>query len=190
MKNIVSLFTDSAKEFKSVFAICATGMLVALSYILETFSFTIVDAKVNFAFIAIAAIGMLFGPTVSFFAGGLCDIVGFIAKPDGGFLPIYVLIAMLQGLIYGLLLYKKSGKKLVVSIVVARLIDVLVINMVINTYANIYYGFVASQSLPTIIKMRAVKNFIELGIDLPLMLAVLPAVCYAYHKSGVSRKTV
>lgn len=191
MNKVIGIFKDSAKEFKSISALTVTAMLIAVSYILESRTIFIGDMKINFAFIAIAIIGMLYGPTISFFAGGICDIVGFLAAPKWGFLPLYTLIAMFQGLIYGLILYKKSGKKLAVSIVIARLIDVLLINMVINTYANIHYGFIASQSISTIIATRALKNGLELILDIPLMLAVLPTVLLAYNQSrGRSSRNV
>ena len=188
MKNFVSLFTDSAKEFKSVLAIAVTGMLIALSYILESFTIPLGNSKINFAYIAIAVIGMLYGPTISFFAGGICDAVGFLAYPQGGFLPIFTLIAMLQGVIYGILLYKKTPKKLVLSAIIARVADVLIINMVINTYACIHYGYVASQSLKVIISTRLVKNLIQLCADIPILLAVLPACLIAYSAITVRGK--
>lgn len=183
MSKFIGLFKDSAKEFKSIRTLTITAMLIAVSYVLESRTIFLANAKINFAFIALATIGMLFGPVVAFFAGGICDVVGFLAAPKDGFLPLYVLIAMLQGLIYGMLLYKKTGKTLVVFLVISRFLDVVFINMIINTYANIHYGFVASQSISTIIKARALKNGLELLIDIPLMLTILPAVRFAYNRS-------
>ena len=186
------MFADSAKEFKSVKSVAVTGMLIALSMIIEMFSIDIGYAKLNFAFIAIAVIGMLFGPTVGFGAGLICDIVGFIAHPTGAFLPLYTLVAGLQGLIYGICLYYKSelpieikGKdiSLFVRATAARLLDVVIINLLINTKLNMHYGFIPPAAYSTAIAARIAKNAIELTADLPLLYIILPVCLMAYKRT-------
>ncbi len=81
MKKFLGLFRQSLREItgkEKITCIVTTGILLAASMIIETYTIEIPFAKINFAFIAIAAIGMLYGPTISFFAGGICDILGFI----------------------------------------------------------------------------------------------------------------
>ena len=107
MRDFLSVFTDSAKEFTKVRSLVTTSLLVAVSMVIEMFSIDIGFAKLNFAFLAIAIIGMLFGPCMGMMAGFACDIVGYLAHPSGGFLPAYVLVGGLQGLFYGLFLYQK-----------------------------------------------------------------------------------
>ena len=104
MRDFLSLFTESAKEFTKVRSLVTTSLLVAVSMVIEMFSVDIGFAKLNFAFLAIAIIGMLFGPCMGLMAGFACDIVGYLAHPSGGFLPAYVLVGGLQGLVYGLFL--------------------------------------------------------------------------------------
>ena len=199
MKNLFKSFVDSAKEFKSVKCIAVTGMFIALSMIIETFSIDIGYAKINFAFLAIAVIGMLFGPTVGFSAGLVCDVVGYIAHPTGAFLPLYTLVAGVQGLIYGICLYHKNemhlevkGKdiSLFVRATVARLLDVVIINLLINTKLNMHYGFIPAAAYSTAIKARVAKNLIELAADLPLLYILLPICLVAYKRtSGSSRNS-
>ncbi len=202
MKGFFSMFSESAKELKSLRSDIIVGLLVALSMVIERFTIPLPFAKINFAFVAIAAVGMLYGPTVAFLAGGLCDIVGYLAYPDGAFLPIYILIAMLQGLIYGLCLYQKcdahsivlvrreDGKQtdltLVLRITLARLLDVCLINICLNTMANFHYGFLSDASLGAAIFARVSKNILELPIDLVLLYAVMPAVLVAYRRTRTS----
>ncbi|WP_051588825.1 folate family ECF transporter S component [Ruminococcus sp. NK3A76] len=195
MKNFFKMFADSAKEFKSVKTITVTGMFIALSMIIEMFSIDIGYAKLNFAFIAIAVIGMLFGPTVGFGAGLVCDVVGYIAHPTGAFLPMYTLVAGLQGLIYGICLYYKretpmevKGKdiSLFVKATVARLLDVIIINLLINTKLNMHYGFIPAAAYSTAIKARVLKNLIELAADLPLLFILLPICLAAYKRTSKS----
>ena len=213
MKSFFDLFRLSAGEIFPVnntdttvsrnsrltnLVICA--MLMALSMAIESLTIETPLGKVNFAFVALAAIGMLFGPAVGFFAGGMCDILGFLVHPTGAFLPIYTLIGAVQGLLYGLMLYRRWGNlfdaskkvklfgldlpQFEVRIIAARLIDVLIINMIFNTTANIHYGFIPPQSLSAIITGRALKNLLELVADLPLILTVLPIVLLAYTRTA------
>lgn len=197
------MFVTSAKEFKSIRCLTITGVFIAASMMIESFSIDIQFAKLNFAFVAIAVIGMLFGPTVSLFAGFACDIVGFMVHPTGGFLPAYTLVAGLQGLIYGICLYHKNDKHsilignnvtnkqrditLFVRIVIARLIDVIIINLFINTALNLHYGFIPKAAYSSAIVARIAKNVIELVIDIPLLFIILPVCLVAYKRTVSSR---
>ncbi|MCD8329059.1 MAG: folate family ECF transporter S component [Ruminococcus sp.] len=198
MKSFLYLFKDSAAELKKVSSLTITGIFIAISMLIETFTIEIPYAKLNFAFLAIAVIGMLFGPTVSFIAGGLCDVVGFIVHPDGGFLPIYILIAMLQGLIYGVCLYRKSpwmmkraekkGANIAIYIcaVIARLLDVAIINLLLNTKANMHYGFIPQEAFWKAIAARLIKNVVELAADIPLLFILLPFALVMYKRAFAS----
>lgn len=199
MKSFFSMFALSLKEMRNLRTVLITGIFIAISMVLEMFSINLALFKINFAFLAIAVIGMLFGPTVGLIAGMLCDIVGFIAKPDGGFYPAYVLVAGLQGLIYGICLYhrmdpqhgifKRQSSTIVLFIraVIARLLDVLIINLLLNTALNLHYGFIPAEAYGTAIIARTAKNVLELGADIPLLFVVLPAALAAYKRMGTIR---
>lgn len=206
MKSFFSMFSDSAKEFTKVRSMCVTAVFIAVSMVLELFSIDIGFAKVNFAFLAIAVIGMLFGPTVGFTAGLVCDIVGFMVHPTGGFLPIYTLVAGLQGVIYGVCLYPKynklslminhprNGKTMDVMLplraVLARLLDVVIINLILNTALNIHYGFIPAESLHMAIGMRLVKNLGCLIVDIPILCVMLPVAQTAYRRMCAGRSRI
>ena len=197
MRDFLSLFTESAKEFTKVRSLVTTSLLVAVSMVIEMFSVDIGFAKLNFAFLAIAIIGMLFGPCMGLMAGFACDIVGYLAHPSGGFLPAYVLVGGLQGLVYGLFLYhkvkghsiqfvnnkteKSTDITLYLRAILARLTDVIVINLVIQTKLNLHYGFIPQEAYGVAIVARVAKNVIELAIDLPLLFILLPVALKAYQ---------
>ena len=161
------------------------------------FSVDIGFAKLNFAFLAIAIIGMLFGPCMGLMAGFACDIVGYLAHPSCGFLPAYVLVGGLQGLVYGLFLYhkfkghsiqfvnnkteKSTDITLYLRAILARLTDVIVINLLIQTKLNLHYGFIPQEAYGVAIVARVAKNVIELAIDLPLLFILLPVALKAYQ---------
>ncbi len=204
MKSFFSMFLKSAKEFRHIKCITVTGIFIAISMLIEMFSIDLQFVKINFAFLAIAVIGMLFGPVVSMFAGFACDIVGFFVHPTGGFLPAYVLVAGLQGFIYGFVLYYKNDKHsinftnnetnksyditLYLKAVVARLLDIVIINLLLNTKLNLHYGFIPEQAYGAAIISRIAKNMIELCVDLPMLFVILPIALSAYKRIGSSRK--
>lgn len=198
MKGIFSCFTESAKEFTKLRSLTITALFIAVSMMIESFSIDLQFVKLNFAFLAIAVIGMLFGPCMGLAAGFACDIVGYLVHPSGGFLPVYVLVGGLQGLIYGLCLYhkmngygiqfrnNKTGKErditLFLRAIMARLLDVIVINLLIQTKLNMHYGFIPQEAYGAAIVARTAKNVIELGIDLPLLFILLPVALMAYQR--------
>lgn len=206
MKSFFGMFKKSAMEFKSVKCIAFTGVLIAISMLIEMYSIDLKFFKINFAFLAIASIGLLFGPSVALFAGFAGDIVGFMVHPSGGFLPAYVLVAGLQGLIYGICLYRRNdshslvfvnnvtGKKtditLYVRAIIARLLDIIIINLLINTKLNLHYGFIPEQAYTEAVIARTGKNVIELFADIPLLFVILPVVLMLFRKvSANERKT-
>lgn len=200
------LFIKSFKELKNVRCIAVTGFLIAVSMVIEMYSIDLQFVKVNFAFLAIAAIGMLFGPSVGLIAGFACDIAGYIAHPSGGFLPAYVIVGGLQGLIYGLCLYHKADSHSIVLVnnltkkstditlyiraIIARILDVIVINLLIQTKLNLHYHFITAESYGAAIIARTAKNVIELAADIPLLFLILPVILMAYRRIGSARRTV
>ena len=191
MKSLFSVYHKSAKELISIKCITVTGIFIAISMIIEMYSIDLQFAKINFAFIAIAVIGMLFGPTVSLLAGFACDMVGFLVHPTGGFLFVYVFVACLQGMIYGLFLYHKAYSKstMYIRAALARLTDIILINLLINTKLNLYYGFIPSEAYSVAVASRIFKNLIELCVDLPLMFILLPIALKAYQRASATSKT-
>lgn len=190
MKSFFSPFVKSAREFTKLNCLSVTAIFIAVSMILEMFSIDLQFVKINFAFLAIAVIGMLFGPTVGIFAGLCCDVVGFIAHPTGAFLPAYTLVAGLQGMIYGVTLYKgvfkdmfKRKSVLLFHVIIARLLDVIVINLLLNTALNLHYGFIPQEAFHTAILGRLAKNLIELAVDIPLLYVLMPVAKAAYDKT-------
>lgn len=185
----MKIFRMSIGELKDLRAVIVTGLLIAVSMVIESFTINLGFAKINFAFLALAAIGMLYGPSVALLAGGVCDVVGYLVAPSGGFLPLYTLIGAAQGLIYGLIAYRrliqKTGRafdrEMIVRLIAARITDVLIINLICNTAANFHYGFLRDKTLGAAIAARVIKNLLELPVDILLIAGVLIAVLKAYE---------
>lgn len=104
---ILKMFKKSAQELKSLRCITVTGVLIALDLALKSVTVYVTDdLKISFSFLALAVIGMFFGPTVGFLAGTITDILGLlIANTIGAFNPLFTLIEATGGMLYGMFLY-------------------------------------------------------------------------------------
>jgi ECF transporter S component (folate family) len=109
------------------------------------------------------------GPGVGAIFGGVMDILKYITKPAGGsFFPGYTISAVLGGLIYGSLLYKKPLK--LWRVLAAEFLAKLFVNCGLNTlWLKIMYGNAFMAILPT----RALKNLIMLPIDTAILFFML-----------------
>ncbi|MBQ8623715.1 MAG: folate family ECF transporter S component [Oscillospiraceae bacterium] len=181
MKGFFNLFVRSAKELKSIRCLAVTSMLIALDLVLKfTITIPITDSlKISFAFIALSAIGMLYGPTVGALAGFITDILGFIIKPSGAFDIRYTLIEVLGAVIYGLFLYNAMRDKwMLPRIVVAKTLVVIVCNLFLTTLVSAsYYGKGFFALFPT----RAIKNLAQLPVDIFLLALFLPFILKAFE---------
>ncbi len=187
MKSFFSMFVRSADELKSIRCITVTGILVALFVVLDMYSIRIGEfIKINLAFFPLASVGMLFGPVPAMLAAIAGDFVGCFVSGQSP-LPLLSLTAAAEGLIYGILLYEKRGKKLALFSVIARLADSLIISIALNTPILMYYGFMTKTVQQFYVRLG--KTAAELVFFIPVILAGLPAVQMIYN-SAVGKRSV
>lgn len=161
MKTIVTLFTDSAREFKKVRTLTMCGLLAALAFVIESFSIQIGSyIKIGFSGLPNEIVDFLFGPVVGSFFSAAMDVFKLIVKPTGPWIPGLTLDAFLAGLIYGVLLYKKPIR--LWRIAVAKLIVAVFINVILATFwLSQVYGDGYIVALPD----RILKNVIMWPIN-------------------------
>ncbi|NMA82657.1 MAG: folate family ECF transporter S component [Epulopiscium sp.] len=95
------------KEMKEVQKIVQTGLLLSIALVVRTFSYMLYIGgapaiRISFAgpFSRLPAI--LFGPLYGGITSGLLDILGFLLKPEGGYIPWFTLSAIAGGVIVAL----------------------------------------------------------------------------------------
>lgn len=205
---ILRIFKNSALELKNIRCITVTAMLIALNLVLKSVTIYLSeDLKLTFSFLALAAIGMLFGPSVSFMAGIITDILGMLlAQTMGAFNPLFTIVEATGAMIYGLFLYGmkyvkfdfkdfnfKSFLNLIKQawrIIVAKLTVVIVCNVILNPLAMIIAEYWTWEvALQVKIPARLIKYAIQTPVDWVLMFLVLYPVLLAYktvfrNKSG------
>ena len=169
-----SLFSDSSKELKKLPSLTTTAVLIAAYVVLESFTINVGTVmKINFSFLALALIGALFGPVVSCLSAIICDVLGYLVSPMGGFIPVFMVVALVEGFIYGVFLYRLSSKnsiKKVLSVIFARTSSVIICNLFLNTFLLYLYKFIALT--PAMINLRIIKNAVMI-IPETIMLAII-----------------
>lgn len=197
-------FKKSALELKNLRCLCVTAILIALDLVLKSVTINITkDLKISFAFLALASIGMLFGPTVAFLAGAVTDVLGLlIANNIGMFNPIFTLIEATGAMLYGIFLYNikfsdaqtlggkftnKNDVKQLLRIVLAKVSVVIICNLIMTPIGLIVNSSMAAGTFvyaDVLAKYpaRLIKNAIQCPVDCILLFAVLPIISTAYHR--------
>ena len=180
-------FKRSALELKSIHCIATIGILIAVAVVLDGFgSIRIGDyLKINFVFLPLSMVGILFGPVAGAMAGLLTDVVGYLINPVGGFIPWLVLISGLEGFVYGLLLYNIKAErtvKTVIRVVAARFVVCAVCNLTLNTLALYSVGYITGESFGAVFSARIALNVITFCLGSYMMMAILIPVKIFYDK--------
>lgn len=109
----MSIFKESAAEFKNLKSVVTAALLIALHTVLAVFvSIQVTESlRISISFIANVVIGALYGPVMGLVCGAIGDVVQFIIKPTGPYFPGWTLSAALACLIYGIFFYKHLPAK-------------------------------------------------------------------------------
>ena len=200
MKSFFYLFYESFKSLKDIRTLTTTGILIALSLAIGFFSIDVTpDLRINFAFLAICTIGMLYGPVVCGMSNFLKDFISYILQNQSprAYSPQLALVVFIAGVIYGCLLYKCdfSTKKTIsmIRIALARGLVVLFCNIVLNSYflytlyVNKDFGITnlthdGISGFAVYCAPRIVKNLVQPPVDLIILMIFLPMIKFAYDK--------
>ncbi|NLG93190.1 MAG: folate family ECF transporter S component [Clostridiales bacterium] len=160
---------QSAEELKKTSTIAVCGLLIALNVVLGLFSIVISNVlQIRFSFLAIAMSGVLYGPLVGGIVGAVSDLVNFVVRPTGPFIPGFTLDAFLTGFLYALVLYKK--KITIWRVFAAKAVVMLVVDIFFNTiWLSLAYG----QAFYAIISARIIKNLIMLPINTGMLYVMI-----------------
>lgn len=162
MQKIKKLYADSLAELKATrnMVICAfmAALAVVLSYT------TSIEAgpyiRIGFSGLPNRIVEFLFGPVTGCIFGGMLDVLKYIIKPTGPFFFGFTFDAMLSGILYGSILYKKPLS--IVRIVCAEFLVKLIVNCGLNTlWISMLYG----KGFMVLLPVRIIKNVIMLPID-------------------------
>lgn len=172
MKKLATLFTDSYHEFRQVRTVTTAAMFMAISVVLGYFTIVIGDyIKIGFSSIAGQFVYFLFGPVVGGAFGGALDLLKYMIKPTGAYFPGFTLGAILAGVLYGAILYKRPLT--IWRVLIAELVVSAICNVLLGTWwLSIMYG----KGYLAIFPMRAFKNLVMWPINSVLFYTVARAL--------------
>lgn len=145
---------------------CLIGLQVALKLVVSIQITPTV--RISLDYLVHVAASALFGPVAGVLCGGLGDFLGWVVHPTGPFNPGFTLSAMVNGLIYGLMLYecRPSWRRTLL----AQALVVVITNLCLNTlWLQLFYG----KAFLAILPLRALKNLIQYPVDAALMCALM-----------------
>lgn len=160
-------------EFQNVRVLAFSGLVCAMAIVLESFPIYLLgqSLKIYFSFLVVGLGCACYGPLVGMAAGAIIDTVGFLLAGYGEpYFPGYLVTAVLSGLIYGVLLYRRR-------VSIPRLI---LLRLLINYGSNVLLGSVWKAMLYGkgylyYVSTGLVKNTVMLPIEVFLMWLVLRA---------------
>lgn len=136
------------------------GILIAMNIILSRFlSINAWNLKIGFTFVSVFIAAYFFGPVFGAVVAGIGDLLGAVMFPIGPYFPGFTATAVLTGLLYGALLYKKQTPQRVVAAVA---IEQLVLSLLLNTFwISVLYG---SPFMP-LLATRAVQCLVMIPVE-------------------------
>lgn len=187
MKKIIEMYKASLKELSVTRNVVFCGLMAALAIVLGLVASISIGQyiKIGFSGLPNRMVDFLFGPVVGCFFGGALDVLKYFLKPDGPFFFGFTLNAMLSGLIYGSILYRKPVS--LKRIIIAEFLVKLFVNCILSTlWLSMLYGNAFIALLPA----RAIKNIIMLPIDSVILYFTLNYVGQAAKQFGFVKNKI
>ena len=167
---LVSLWKESLGELRDIYALTCCGILAALAVALKFVASIDIGQyiRIGFSDLPGMAVSVLFGPAVGGIFWGILDIIKYIVAPTGPFFPGFTFSAVVNGILFGWILYHHSLT--VQRVFAAQLVSKLMVSIGINTYwLSILYGNAFLVMLPA----RVLTAAVMLPIDTALTFVIL-----------------
>ena len=186
MKKFLSLFTQSAAELKKLRSLTGIAMLVALNVALSFATIPIGSTrKISISFLAIAIMGMLYGPVAAGMGAALGDILSYLLTPGnsmGAYFFGFTLTASLGGIVYGIAFY--SCKVSVPRVIIAK----AAVNLLLNLLLNTFWIFILYGKAVGIVEIfsRIFKNLLMLPLEIAALFIILKAITKLIQQKKVT----
>lgn len=120
--------------------------------------------RITFAGIFSNIPALLFGPLYGGMASGILDIIGYLMKPEGAFIPWYTVVAVLGGVITGFLwrLIKNIDIKNIQKFFLYTFISIGIIGLFNHLTAALLPGTAWGKAIESVGKNR---DFVTIGLE-------------------------
>ena len=173
-------FKQSLSELKSIKNLSLIAMFMSLWIVLvlmvvEVSSFV----SISFEFIAVCLTGAMFGPFIGAVFGFFGDLLAYMVNPVGVFYIWYAVSVMIDGLIYGLILYKNRYE--VKRVVLCQITRDIITNLILNTI--FIYMQNGGSLLYIFLFSRLPKNLIKIPVNCIIIVLITKLVEKILKKS-------
>ena len=162
MKKAIQMFRTSLGELSVVRNLVLCGLMAALAVILGMVGTISAGPYIRIGFSGLPnrMVDFLFGPAAGCLFGGMLDLLKYIVTPSGPFFFFFTFNAMLAGLIYGSILYRRpvSWKR----VIFAEFLVKLLVNCTLNT---LWLSMLYDNAFMILLPARMIKNAVMLPID-------------------------
>ena len=151
-------------NFSKTHTIAYIALLIALQVVLGRFAGIMTPiVSISFSFIPLVVNAIVFGPICATVSSAIADIIGALLFPQGLgiYFPGYTVSAALNGLIYGLMLYRKPKRLWRISL--TCLIQGLFISLGLSTY---WVYMMTGKGYMAILPTRFLQNAIMVPVKI------------------------
>lgn len=148
------------------------ALMIAAEIILTRFfSVQTPIIRISFGFLPVTFVAIMFGPLYGGMVGGISDLIGMLLFPAGPFHPGFTLVAALDGIVYGLLLHRKTEKKWSRRELLCRVIfTVIITNLVFGLFLNtLWLAQIVDKGYLALLPARIIKELLMGGVELLLI---------------------
>ncbi|MEG2380643.1 MAG: folate family ECF transporter S component [Oscillospiraceae bacterium] len=148
------------------------SLFVAVNVVLSYLAITVNPyIRIGFGFIVQPVAAAVLGPIPSCIIGIIQDLLTFILKPTGAYMPGYSISIGIGGIIYGMFLYKK--KVTFLRVFVARLVVSIAVNVCLSSLA---LAPLVGAGLVGILPARIIKEIIMVPFQALMIYIILKAM--------------
>lgn len=159
--------------------IAISGFLIAVNIVLSRF--ITIPGIINFGGFPIIFAGVVFGPVVGGIVGGVGDVVSFVVRPTGPFMPHFVLTSALTGIIPGVIMKLLKAElpkfplwKILVAILVGQVTTTV---LMVPYFRNVLFGH------PFVVTMT--RAAITQALNIPVYSVLIKGLVESLGRAGV-----
>ncbi|MBR2571141.1 MAG: folate family ECF transporter S component [Clostridia bacterium] len=174
--SIGECFRTSARGLKKTRVLVTAALLLAVQVALGLVASIPIGStiRISFGYLALAVTGYLFGPVPAMLNGALSDILLTLLKPSGAYFIGFTVTGLLQGMIYGLFLFKTDLT--LPRVLIAKVLINFLLNGLLNTFwlqCMVWLGLMAEGTFWVSLPWRLLKNLAQYPIDILLLWPLL-----------------
>ena len=155
--------------------IILSALLLALLIVLSRFlSVKTPIIKISFGFVPTMLCAIWLGPKYSVTINVLADIIGATLFPTGPYFIGYTISTAVAGLIYGLILHKKTSdaynnKQFIIRLVISTTLVAVISNMLLNT---LWVSITGGKAFMVLLWIRIPKQLLMIPIHVIIIFAI------------------